>query len=125
MLEWCRTGRLTRQQHVLLRIGELIAYAECAEALCRRAARAANGTLNPKADHRFDATGLAVLARVFARDAALRVATEGLRLVQGSAKPGEIRLPELEKALRTQEIAAAQANGMADMDTAADIIYGR
>src|SRR4029450_11743618 len=63
VLERCRTGRLTRQQHVLLRLGELIAYAECAEALCRRAAHAADGTQSPKADGRFDATGLAVLAR--------------------------------------------------------------
>jgi alkylation response protein AidB-like acyl-CoA dehydrogenase len=125
VLEWCRTGRLTRQQHVLLRIGELIAYAESAEALCRRAAGAADGTLNPKADRRFDATGLAVLARVFARDAALRVMTDGLRLVQGSAKPGEIKLSELQVALRTEQIAAAQANAIADLDAAADILYGR
>jgi len=121
-LEWCRTGRLTRQQHVLLRIGELIAYAECAEALCRRAARAADGALGPKADNRFDAAALAVLARVFARDAALRVATEGLRLVCGSA---ETALPELTTALRVGEIAASQARGLADMDALATILYGR
>ena len=48
VLEWCRTGRLTRQQHVLLRLGELIAYAECAEALSRRAARAADGDAEPQ-----------------------------------------------------------------------------
>ena len=73
VLERCRTGRLTRNQHVLLRLGELIAYAEGAEAFSRRAARAADGELSPKADRRFDAAGLAVLARVFARDAAQRV----------------------------------------------------
>ncbi|MGH9232135.1 MAG: acyl-CoA dehydrogenase family protein, partial [Acidimicrobiales bacterium] len=62
VLERCRTGRLTRQQHVLLRLGELIAYAECAEALSRRAARAADGAPSPKTDRRFDAAGLAVVA---------------------------------------------------------------
>ncbi len=30
VLEACRVGRLTRNQHVLLRLGELIAWAECA-----------------------------------------------------------------------------------------------
>ena len=35
----CRVGRLTRHQHVLLRLGELIAQAEGAGTLARRAAR--------------------------------------------------------------------------------------
>jgi alkylation response protein AidB-like acyl-CoA dehydrogenase len=115
-LDACRTGRLTRQQHVLLRLGELIAYAECAEALCRRAAA---GEPDPRADRRFDAAGLAVLARVFARDAALRVATGGAFLVHGSTD-GDPRLaPEFE------QVIASQTGALTDMDTAADLIYGR
>jgi alkylation response protein AidB-like acyl-CoA dehydrogenase len=125
VLEWCRTGRLTRQQHVLLRLGELIAHAECAEALARRAARAADGALSPKADPRFDAAALAVLARVFARDAASCIAWGGLRLVRGAAGADDSRLPELEAALRIHDIVAAEAGGIADMDAAADAIYGR
>jgi acyl-CoA dehydrogenase len=124
VLEWCRTGRLTRQQHVLLRLGELIAYAECAEALSRRAARAADGALCPKADPRFDAAELAVLARVFAREAAHRVGSDGLRLVRGAGGADD-SLPELEAALRLHEIVAAEAGGIADMDAAADAVYGR
>ncbi len=125
VLEWCRTGRLTRQQHVLLRLGELIAYAECAEALARRAARAADGALSPKADPRFGAAALAVLARVFARDAAVCIAWGGLRLVRGAAGADDGRLSELEAALRIHDIVAAEAGGIADMDAAADAIYGR
>jgi len=118
-LEACRAGRLTRQQHVLLRLGELVAYAECAEALCRRAARAAGNALPDKADRRFDAAGLAVLARVFARDAVLRVATGGALLVRGSADDSPSPTPRLDEAV------ASQAGALADMDMAADIIYGR
>jgi alkylation response protein AidB-like acyl-CoA dehydrogenase len=125
VLEWCRTGRLTRQQHVLLRLGELIAYAECAEALAGRAARAADGALSPKADARFGAAALAVLARVFARDAAMCIAWGGLRLVRGAAGADDNRLPQLEAALRIHDIVAAEAGGIADMDAAADAIYGR
>jgi alkylation response protein AidB-like acyl-CoA dehydrogenase len=125
VLEWCRIGRLTRQQHVLLRLGGLIAHAECAEALCRRAARAADGALSPKADPRVGAAGLAVLARVFAREAALHVATSGLALVRGAGGADDDRLPELEAALRTHDVAAAQSGAMADMDAAAAVVYGR
>ena len=125
VLEACRTGRLTRQQHVLLRLGELIAYAECAEALSRRAGRAADGALSPKSDSRFDAAGVAVLARVFARDAALRVAWAGLRLVRGAAGADDARDPDLETALRIHDIVGAEAGGIADMDAAADTVYGR
>lgn len=118
-LEACRTGRLTRQQHVLLRLGELIAYAECAEALCRRAANAANGSLAAKADKRFDGPALAVLARVFARDAALRTGVGGALLVQGCAGTA-VPAPSL-----LDQVIRGQANAIADMDAAADHVYGR
>ena len=125
VLERCRTGRLTRNQHVLLRLGELIAQTEAAEAFSRHAARAADGALSAKADRRFDAAGLAVLARVFARDAALRVAWSGLRLVWGSGVAGAAGLDDLEAALRVHDIAAAEAGGLDDMNAAADVLYGR
>ena len=38
VMERARIARLTRFQHILLRLGELIAYAECAGSLARRAA---------------------------------------------------------------------------------------
>ena len=50
VMEKCRVARLTRHQHILLRLGELIAYAECAGSLARRAALMAEGKLNEKAD---------------------------------------------------------------------------
>ncbi len=49
------SARLTRYQHILLRLGELIAYAECAGSLARRAALMAEGKLHEKANRRFDA----------------------------------------------------------------------
>src|SRR5215831_13700791 len=58
VMERARAGRLTRHQHILLRMGEWIAYAECAGSLSRRAALMAESRLNEKANQRFDATGL-------------------------------------------------------------------
>ncbi len=119
VMEACRVGRLTRNQHVLLRLGELIAYAECAGALARRAAAARDGSLPAKTDRRFDPAALAAVSRVFARDAAMKVAEEGLRLVAGASPSGvPVDLP-------LDRIRAAQAGLLADMDRIADALYGR
>src|SRR5271165_2817138 len=80
VMERARVGRLTRFQHVLLRLGELIAFAESAACLARRAAKAQEGRLHEKASDRFNADSLAGISRVFAREAAFKVAQDGLRL---------------------------------------------
>ena len=48
LLERCRVERLTRHQHVLLRLGALIAQAEGAAAFARRAQRAARQAAAPE-----------------------------------------------------------------------------
>jgi alkylation response protein AidB-like acyl-CoA dehydrogenase len=84
LLERCRTARLTRNQHVLFRLGELIAWAECAACLSRRAARAIEGRLEEKAEQRHDPLTLSAMARVLARQAAAKIAGDGLSLVIGA-----------------------------------------
>ena len=124
VLEACRVGRLTRSQHVLLRLGELVAWAECAGAAARRAAAAADGARPEKSDRRFDAGTLAAIARVFARDAALKVADDGLRIVRG-AGDGSTDLTDLEGRLGLDGVRSAQAGLLADMDLVAAGVYGR
>ncbi len=119
-MEACRVGRLTRNQHVLLRLGELISYAECAGALARRAAASAAGAMPVKSDARFDAAALAAVSRVFAREAALKVAEEGLRWVAGAGSGAD-----LAAALPFDRVRAAQAGLLADMDRVADALYRR
>jgi alkylation response protein AidB-like acyl-CoA dehydrogenase len=122
VLEGCRAGRLTRHQHVLLRLGELIAQAEGAARFAFRAGTALDGSLGEKADHRFSAATLAAMSRVFARDAALKVACDGLRWVTaaGAAPAGD-----LESSLNLAAVHAAQSGLVADMDAIADALYGR
>src|SRR5215471_1609700 len=120
VLEACRAGRLTRNQHVLLRLGELIAAAEGAGCFAGRAASALDGELPEKADHRFDGSALAAMSRVFARDAAQQVACDGLRLVTGSGG-----VPGSGASLRLDAACAAQEGLIADMDRVADVLYGR
>jgi hypothetical protein len=118
--EACRVGRLTRHQHVLLRLGALAARAEGAAALARRAAAAAAGTLGEKADHRFDAAALAAMSRAAGRDAALAIATEGVRWVAGTEGGDAAALQA-----RMPAVHAAQAGLMADLDRVADAVYRR
>jgi alkylation response protein AidB-like acyl-CoA dehydrogenase len=112
LLERARLDRLTRNQHVLFRLGELIAHAETAALFAERAASApskASG-LEPKT--------LEAMARVHAREAALKVASEGLRWAVGAGQTD----PGLKEPLRLDAAVAAQAGLVEDMDKiAADL----
>ncbi|MGD0701020.1 MAG: acyl-CoA dehydrogenase family protein [Trebonia sp.] len=124
VLEACRAGRLTRNQHVLLRLGELIAAAEGAGCFAGRAAAALDGELPAKASRRFDGSALAAMSRVFARDAAQKVACDGLRWVTGAAGPRAV--DGAPPAGRWLDAAfAAQEGLIGDMDRVADALYGR
>ncbi|MDR3749065.1 MAG: acyl-CoA dehydrogenase family protein [Acidobacteriota bacterium] len=125
IMEKARLARLTRYQHILFRLGELIAYAECAGSLAGRAARLAEGKLNEKANQRFDAAWLTALSRVFAREAALKVAEDGLRWVTGAGGINGAEMAAFELALGLPAIHRAQAGLIADMDYLADVLYGR
>ena len=121
VFEACRRGRLTRHQHVLLRLGQMSAQVEGAAARARRAAEATAGRLSPKSSHRFDGDALAAISRVNARDVALSVASEGLRWVLGSQ--AEAGGGGFAAALRLESIHAAQAGLLADMDAVAAHVY--
>ncbi|HZQ67270.1 MAG TPA: acyl-CoA dehydrogenase family protein [Terriglobales bacterium] len=125
VMEKARVARLTRYQHILLRLGEWIAYAECAASLAKRAVSLADNKLNEKASRRFDATALAAISRVFAREAALKVGSEGLRWIVGAGGVSDSELPAFEAALGVAAIHQAQANLISDMDLIADVLYGR
>lgn len=124
LLEFARVLRLTRNQHVLFRVGELCAWAEVAASFARKAAAAADGTLSPKAGRRFGPHGLAAMSRVFARDAALRVAEDGLRWVRGAPQSAGRDVTGLEAGLRLADVRVAQAGLLDDMDLVAGHVYG-
>jgi alkylation response protein AidB-like acyl-CoA dehydrogenase len=125
LLEFCRIHRLTRHQHILFRLGELIAYAECAGCFAGRAARAADGSLNEKASLRFSAEALATMSRIFAREASTKLASEGLRWAVGSAGLQEKEVSDLENKLGVSALHRAQGGLIQDMDQVADVLYGR
>ncbi|MGZ6536637.1 MAG: acyl-CoA dehydrogenase family protein [Actinomycetota bacterium] len=123
VMERCRVAHLTRAQHILLRLGELIAFAECAGSLARKAARAADGELHPKADRRFSPDALATIGRAFGREAAFTVAGDGLRWVIGAdADADPVALTD---AARMPDVLRLQGGLVDDMNTIAGVLNAR
>jgi alkylation response protein AidB-like acyl-CoA dehydrogenase len=106
LLERARLDRLTRNQHVLFRLGELIAYAETAALFAERAVTA------PTKASGLEPATLEAMARVHAREAALKVAAEGLRWAIGAGQTD----PSLPRLLGLDAAVAAQAGLVEDMD---------
>jgi len=125
VMEKCRVARLTRNQHVLFRLGELIAHVESAAALCERAAGAAQGKLNPKALQRFDPRTQKVMARVFARTASEKLVAGAMRWVVGADGVPATEVAAFEQAIGARAIHTAQAGLIEDMNRVADAIYDR
>lgn len=100
ILENCRMQRLTRNQHVLFKLGEIIAWAEVSMAFSRRVSLPDYGE-----SVIFNRETWTAMARVFARNAVLKVLLDGIKLVMaaGTADAGNMaRELELTKALELQ-----------------------
>jgi hypothetical protein len=123
VLEAARVHRLTRNQHLLFRLGELVAYVESSGSMATRAAAAAAGELDPKAVQRLDPEAYAAASRVFARDAARRVATDGVAQLQGAAEPGTFQPGALTSSVGVEAVLAAQSGLAADMDAVSTAVY--
>jgi len=124
VLEACRVARLTRNQHVLFRLGELITSVECAESFARRAADALDGHRHEKSPDRFDGEALATMSRVFAREAVQRAADDGARWVTGALAPDSPDVAPLLATIRFDDVREAQRGLVADMNSVADVLYG-
>jgi alkylation response protein AidB-like acyl-CoA dehydrogenase len=109
VLERCRADKLTRHQHVLFRLGELVALAEGAAVFAERAARA------PTTAIPLPPATIAAMSRLFAREAAARVAFDGARwaVAAGQSDPGFLG------GVGWDAILADQAGGIEDMDVVA------
>ena len=112
ILERCRIDRLTRQQHVLFRLGELVAYAETAAIFAERVVDKPTTAVSLNIPTR------QALARIHGREAALKVAADGLRWTIGAGQTD----PDLANSLNLPGIYQAQAGLLDDMDQAADAL---
>lgn len=106
LLERCRLDRLTRNQHLLFRLGELIAYAETAAIFSERV------KTHPTQAIALEQPTLEAMARVHARDAVHKVVCDGLRWAIGAGQAD----PDLARTLQFEAAMKAQAGLVEDMD---------
>ncbi len=106
VLERCRLDRLTRNQHILFRLGELITEAETAAIFAERVQS------HPTSAIPLDTPTRQAMARIHARHAALKVAAEGLHWAIGAGQTD----PNLAGSLNLPAIYQAQAGLIEDMD---------
>jgi alkylation response protein AidB-like acyl-CoA dehydrogenase len=106
LLERAHIDRLTRNQHVLFTLGNLIASAETAAIFAERVVSAPTRAIPLAVPVR------QALARIYVRDAALHVACDGLRWAIGAGQSD----PHLADSLQMPAIYAAQDGLISDMD---------
>ncbi|MBW2700286.1 MAG: acyl-CoA dehydrogenase family protein [Deltaproteobacteria bacterium] len=113
ILETCRIKRLTRNQHVLFSLGELIAQTEVACAFARKAAR------NDPDTSRLPTSSLRVMSRLWARQVAGQVSQKGLSLIAGADVLDERELELFSKKIGLDRIRHGLRGMLADMAEAA------
>lgn len=110
ILEQARLDRLTRNQHILFRLGELIAWAESAAIFAERVVDKPTEGIN------LDIPTRQALSRIYARQAAMKIASEGMQWLIGARQTNM----QLGREVNSVAIFAAQMGQIADMDFAAE-----
>jgi alkylation response protein AidB-like acyl-CoA dehydrogenase len=111
ILQACYDQKLTLNQTVMMKLGELMALAETAAAFCRQAA---NEKLSEAVV--FDRETWQAMSRVHARHTASWIASEGLSLVAGASDIDAVGLVD---GINVKAVAKAQKGNIADMDLVA------
>jgi alkylation response protein AidB-like acyl-CoA dehydrogenase len=106
LFERCRLDRLTRNQHILFRLGELAAWAETAAIFSERAAQTPSTVLP------LSGSVLGAMARVHAREAFLKVAGDGLKWASAAGQTDG----NLGSLLGVEKAFAAQTGRVEDED---------
>ena len=105
MIFSARKNKLTKQQHVMFQLAEMITWCEISGALCQKAA-VHNGDQGRSADY------VKACARLFAREAIEKVYVNGIKIAQGCGADIEEAVADL----NSLDIGKAMKDGLADMN---------
>jgi len=111
VFEICRVQKLTRNQHVLMRLGELAAFAESSMVFCKKAAEDKHSRAV-----KFDSETWKAMARIYARTSAMKIAGDGAKIIVGY---GEGSGSDLSVSLNVSSIIDGQKGQKDDSDLVA------
>jgi len=120
-IDLAHTNRLTRQQAVMFNLADMMTHVEVGVAMARKTAALAR---DPKAKKAVSERSQ-VMSRIFARDVARIVGTNAMNIALGSGALDEAAVAGFKEKLPLDALLYNQAGLLADMDKAADIIFGR
>jgi hypothetical protein len=105
MIFSARKSKLTKSQHVMFQLAEMITWCEISSAICQKAA-VYEGSQGHSVDY------IKACARLFAREAIEKVYTNGLKIAQGCGPD----IAEAVEELNSMNLGEAMKNRLADMD---------
>ncbi|MBW2216276.1 MAG: acyl-CoA dehydrogenase family protein [Deltaproteobacteria bacterium] len=105
MIFSARKNKLTKSQHVMFQLAEMITWCEISSAMCQKAA-VYDGSQDRSSDY------VKACARLFAREAIEKVYTNGIRIAQGCG----FDIGEAVEELNSMNLGEAMKDGLADMD---------
>ncbi|MDG6225681.1 MAG: acyl-CoA dehydrogenase family protein [Candidatus Thermoplasmatota archaeon] len=114
VFEHCRVQKLTRNQHVLMRLGELSCLGETSAAFCRAAA-----SENYSRAIRFDRHSWQSMSRLHSRNSAQAIAEKGIEMIIGY---GSASASALSSEMNLAKILDAGSGTMDDMDIASEAL---
>jgi len=108
-----RRDKLTKSQHVMFLLADMMTWTEVGSSLCHKAATYGGGqTRSP--------SFLKAAARMFAREAAEKVYINSLRITQGC----ETRIDDMTERIASIRLGEAMAGSLEDMDELAEELVG-
>ena len=105
MIFSARKNKLTKSQHVMFKLAEMITWCEISSAICHKAA-IYDGSQGHSADY------VKACARLFVRETIEKVYTNGLKIAQGCGPD----IADAVEELNSMNLGEAMKDGLADMD---------
>jgi alkylation response protein AidB-like acyl-CoA dehydrogenase len=110
--------RLTKRQHAMFALADMMSRVEVGIALARKADRLTRAGAA-------SARKLAAMSRIFAREVAQLVAKNALEVLLGAGVLDAEGLADFKEAITFDALVTCQQDNMADMDLVADILFAR
>jgi len=118
MIDLAHEHKLTRSQHVMFCLADMMAYTEVGVSIARRTKRLTD-------ENTADAEKIRAMSRIFAHDVSLLIQKNSLNILLGTGEIAPDRISAITDSPSYKELANSAKNVIKDMDIVADILFER